>query len=157
MKKAVLIVLAFVCSVVYAADEPLSSYKGLRVPPMPADHKDVGGYLVSSKYVVSEIWFGDKKMWWLKKIIGRDENGRANFEVVTVIDRPEIPKDYFFVKGNCKKDGIIVSEIIAAARYDENAEEFTDIYSAWYVDIEKERFQRYPKEGITCINESYGL
>ena len=152
---------SILCGTVLAADDSLSSYKGLRVPPMPPGHEAVDGYLINTKapveYAMSEIWFGKQKMWWLKKLISRDTKGKANFEVVSAIARPEIPKEYYFVKGNCKKNGVAVSEIIAATKYDRNKKEFTEIHSAWYVDTVTETFRPYPTVGVTCINESYGL
>lgn len=144
-----------------ASDEALFSYKGLRVPPLPANLKNMDGYLVNPdapvEHAVSEVWSEKNKMWWLERLLGRDEKGSPNFEVVAVMAVPDIPKDYFFVKGYCKKNGVMIPEIIAAAKYDENKEELTEIYSAWYVDTVTETFRPYPRKGITCLNESYGL
>jgi hypothetical protein len=139
--------------------EPISSYVGIQVPPLPPDHVDMGSFLVNPEapveYTLVDVWRGERKMWWLKKRVpsGKEQAG-PSFKVVAVMAVPEIPQGYYFVKGDCKKNGKSAPEIIAAAKYEKEKKEFTQIHGTWYVDIAKETIAPYPVTGITCLNEN---
>ena len=142
-----------------AADASLS-YKGLRVPPLPPGHQDLGGYLVNpdapTEYAVTEVWFGKKRMWWLQKMLSRDAKGKPHWEVVAVTEVPEIPKGYYFLMGTCEKDGIAAPEMIAAAKR-EDKERLEKIHSAWIANLKTHSFEPYLTKGVVCINEGFGV
>lgn len=149
-----------VLSLSVIAGEQSTSYQGLRVPPMPPGHEEVGGYLISSdapvEYAVVEIRYGNREMWWLKKVIARDKKGNSHWEVVDAMPVPTIPDGYHFVLGACQKDGVATSEIIAAAK-SEDKEMLNTIHGAWIANLRSQKLEPYPTRGIACVNEGFGV
>lgn len=149
-----------VLSVAVIADPPPASYRGLRVPPMPAGYEEVGGYLVNVdapvEYAVVEIHAGGRKMWWLKKMLARDKQGVPHWEVVDAMPVPAIPRGYHFVLGACEKDGESNPEIIAAAK-SEDREMLNTIHGAWIANLRSQRLEPYPTRGVVCVNEGFGV
>ncbi len=146
-------------SATLAAEVPLS-YKGVRVPPLPPGHQDLGGYLINpdaaTEYAVIEVWFDKKKMWWLQKMLSRDAKGKPQWEIVAVTEVPKVPKGYYFQMGTCEKGGVAVPEIIAVAKR-EDKERLENIHSAWIANLNTHSFEPYSTKGVVCINEGFGV
>ncbi|MBC5767684.1 hypothetical protein [Ramlibacter albus] len=137
-----------------------SPYVGLRVPPIPADHEDLGGSMLriqaDSEYAIAEVSSPRGRMWWLQKLISRDRAGKPSWEVVAVMPEPDIPRGHVVaMAGLCERGGVEAPEVIAVVKGEQKAR-LRKIHRAWFVNVQTHKFEPYPTHGLTCINEGFG-
>lgn len=137
-------------------EQPVQSYVGLKIPPMPKGHETELGYLLGpedqGKYSVEVVNYGPDRIVWMGRLLYHDENGRAHWEIIAALPPRPLPAGYHFSRGNCLNHGNPQPKIVAILKM-EDKKVLTQIRQAWKADPQKERFEPLPLEGIQCINE----
>ncbi len=142
-----------------ATAETSSRYEGLQIPPLPAGHKEIAGFLIDDKptsyYGVARIRHDSGEVIWLEKLLYRDNEGRPHWEIKSAVAEPKLEKGYDYFLGTCMKNGVHQRQIIALVKL-EDKEIQTAIERAWWVDLNRESIFETLVSGITCYLEGWG-
>jgi hypothetical protein len=151
------------------------SYIGLQYKDLPSELYSFGGRLVGDfsaepSYAVSWVVdascqelpcpTGTLSMLWLERFLAHDSAGKASFEVIDVLQLPDLPEDIFVqvqIAGGCTFNGVKDSEIIAVVKYEPDQEIFTDIRYAWRANLQTQSFEEVSPDAVTCENLAYGV
>jgi hypothetical protein len=152
-----LVMVAVMLHLSAGAAESSEAKQGIRVPPLPANHVELGSFLVNPEapveYVIADVMNGDQKIWWMKKRVpGVAHEGKPVFEIVAVMVAPEIPQGHYLLRGECRRGGKALTDVIAAVRFEPGKQELAAV-SAWQADIAHEAIRSYPPAGIVCPGE----
>ena len=93
--------------------------------------------------------------WLLKKMSGRDADGKPVWVVRGAMRAPSIPSGYQYTLAFCNKHGKLQNQVIAAVLPSEE-EWQTKVHSAWRVDLPTLRFTRLEPDGVRCYNTAFG-
>ena len=66
-------------------------------------------------------------------------------------------KDGYFYLGNCEKNGIVRTDLIAYATYHYDQPFAVKIYTVWKIDIARKKILMVSPRVVRCPNESFGL
>ncbi|HIK56808.1 MAG TPA: hypothetical protein IGS37_16800 [Synechococcales cyanobacterium M55_K2018_004] len=136
------------------------TYIGLRYRDLPRGLTSLGGWMLTpqrgTEYGVSVVQRGNQRMLWLERLIDRDAQGRASWEVRDVLLLPAIPQNFDLAQGWCELNRRADARIVAIARY-QNSEYSTQIRRAWRANWQRERFEEMPTRGIRCQNPGFGV
>jgi len=138
-------------------------YIGLRYRDLPRGLESLGGWIIGDavegkEYAISYLKQGRKQMLWLEILLSRDSEGKPSFEVIDVLDLPQIksPDQLSGGAGQCKLNQVTDPEIIAIAKY-QDAEFWTEISRAWRANRQSHQFERISPQNIVCYNPGWGV
>ena len=140
------------------------NYIGLRYSSnssLPLGLENEGGNFVGEidgvDYSISRVSKGNRKMLWLEKLVLRDKYGNPHWEVLDILNIPEIGWQEELVDySSCQLDGQLNREIIAIVKL-EKKEYYTKVKKAWRANLNTGKFQEISPQGITCVNEAWGV
>jgi hypothetical protein len=152
-----LFVVAFMLHLSAGTAESAEVKPGTRVPPLPANHVELGSFLINPEapveYVLADVMNGEKKIWWMKKRVpGVAHEGKPVFEIVAAMAAPGIPQGHYLLYGECRQGGKALTDVIAAVRFESGKKELAAV-SAWQADVAHESIRPYPSADIVCPGE----
>ena len=71
--------------------------------------------------------------------------------------QPRVPTGYAINFGQCKVDGEIRDDLLAFVRHAPGRQWSTQLSSLWIADPARRSFRVAKTEGVTCLNEGYGV
>lgn len=142
------------------------NYIGLRYKDIPTGLEYISGWTVgdpnaSRVYGISRIVKGNQEMLWFQ-IIFTDSQGKANYQVIDVLNLPKLSKSETLLGGPafaCLLRGVREQEIIAViARYQgQNTQYLRQIKKAWRANRKSNKFEEISTRNIACENPAWGL
>ena len=142
-------------SIVKAEEHPL---KGVEYPPFPQGVEEWGGWVTEDPYSVDRVFINGEGLLLLTRLLGRNNKGKAFFEVVTVLPLPSLNTETEEIMGGgdtCKINGERATNYVAIVKYEEGKQYLTDIRKVWR--IEKENFVEINPQGLNLRCENVGF
>ena len=143
---------------------PAPEFRALRYPPLPAGIQEVSGTMLAehggAEYAVAHVRRGDEEFLWLERLVSRDAAGRPTWEVVDALHLPARPEGYRLALGTCGRGvpaGQPESGLVAYVKGDADDRHWRDVSAAWQADPAAGTLAAVPREGVSCVNEGYGL
>ena len=131
-----------------------ADYIGLNESSMPPELLDEGGFVVgeilSTEYSVQIVQQGNIMMLWLERMICRDDEGKAYWEIRDVLLLPALRENEELILSNCTSNGEFSTEIVAVGEFIPGVDNPTKIVYGWRVDLYNESFEQLFPDRITC-------
>jgi len=133
---------------------------------LPDGIGEIGGSLLrldnNMQYALTKLMWTDKRrMWWLEKLVCRDENGSAFFEIVDTIASPPLSDNDTASEYCYSVDNNESTSIIYAVGINDNTTVdvingnvgyiFEEIKFAFRLDLNLKKFISIKTEGLTCL------
>lgn len=140
------------------------SFIGLRYRDLPKGVVDLGGWVVDfdpstglGRHTVAHVRQGSQRMLWLEKILRYDRSGRPTFQVINVLNIPNLSNGETFLTGGrtCLRNGRSDSNMAVVVRFTE-VERWTPVRKAWRVNLRTKGFDEISTKGIACIQYAPG-
>jgi len=131
-----------------AASEDFSQFIGLNYPPLPAGLSEGFSMMIqdSNDFGLTMVLKDVSRMLWLIKMVGRDANGAANWEVVDVLALPKMDAGVLLIPDGCFLNGAPDSEVFVEAKDDV-------ILKAWRANKALEKFEVISTSNIHCESD----
>lgn len=147
---------ALLASPLMAQEHPLI---GLQYPPFPQEVDNSGGWTLSDSYSINQIALNGQELLLLSRLLGRDSQGKAFFEVVNVLSLPPINTEIEYLMGGplCNVDGRRQLNYMGIIKIDDEADYLTEVNRAWRV--EGENFVEINPQNFSfqCDNYTEGI
>lgn len=150
--------------VVAPPEEP--GYIGVRFSGnnVPGDLISLGGWMFGAHGVYNETYSytsvqhrqSGEDMIWLTEITHRDAQGVPAYVVSDVVVIPVFSDNQAIAVDLLRGDGSVIIGGFAVVEW-EDAEYFSQIYKAWRFDENSKKIMEIPVQGITAVNDAYGL
>ena len=134
---------------------------GAVYPPLPSGYVDKGGGLFideeTSVHAINFLEGPSGTLVVLERKVKRAEQPEARWKVLSAMHYPETDSSQSLIVLDCKLDGELDPEVLAVVDHEADKQELTVVHRAWRADRSAGAFESMPVEGVSCINESYGL
>ena len=104
---------------------------------------------------LSLVWAGDHYLLTADRNITPGDL-QQTWRVRAVQRIPLLKYGQMFAMGDCRRDGVPLSQVVAVVNYDHSERWFDSIDSAWAYDPQRVEFVQYPVAGLECENRLYG-
>jgi hypothetical protein len=119
----------------------------------PEDMKFLLGSVIRGpgEYSVHEVISGQTlHMFWLEKLVCRNNQGKDFYEIVDVITLPPLAKNEMVVASYCSVGGQMDPEIIGLGEYECGNLQLSTINKAWRINRQEGKFEPLSTENISC-------
>ena len=121
--------------------------------------------LADPEYGITQLSKGLRRMLWLKKFVSRNLNGNSIWEVIDVLDVPEVGKEEELIisKGgdSCYLNGKPDAKIVAIFKVEPGKryalEYYTKARKAWRVNLKTHKFEEILPRNVSCRNPVFGI
>lgn len=139
------------------------SLVGSVVPPYPAGFRDGGGACISKAlgdknicdYSLGILRRRGEHLLYLGKSAPRIDPKKPRWTVMDQLSIKDIPRGHDISFGLCEQNGVQDETILAFVKVT-NSDWFTNVHSAYKVNLATERFEKIPTKSIRCLNEGWG-
>ncbi len=143
-------------------DEP-QRYIGRHFDTLPGGLESHVSFLISgpgTDYVISVVIRDRDRMFWLERVVCRDDNGYAYRELRAVLILPVLQEKEKLITGTCKVNGAATPgattkpkfdpEVVAIGRFEDLHQPPVTISHAWRANPRTESFEVLSPESVTC-------
>ncbi|HZW13450.1 MAG TPA: hypothetical protein VFF81_09700 [Noviherbaspirillum sp.] len=136
---------------------------GSIVPPYPEGFRDGGGACISKalgdknicQYSLGILRRRGEHLLYLGKSAPRIDPKKARWTVTDQLSIKDVPRGHDISFGLCEQNGVQDETILAIVKITDT-DWFTNVHSAYKVNLTTERFEKIPTKGIRCLNEGWG-
>jgi hypothetical protein len=78
-------------------------------------------------------------------------------QILAELKQPALPNGYTVNLGQCKMAGVLRDDVLAFVRHEPGLQWSHKVAKLWIADPAKRAFETSRTEGVSCLNESYGV
>jgi hypothetical protein len=139
------------------------SLVGSVVPPYPEGFRDAGGACISKSlgdkdmclYSLGILRRRGTTLLYIGKSAPRIDPKKARWTVTDQLAFQNLPQGHDVSYGLCEQNGVQDETILAIVRIT-NTDWYSQIHSAYKVNLATGRFEKIDTKGIRCLNEGWG-
>ena len=78
-------------------------------------------------------------------------------QVLAAMTQPALPSGHTVNYGQCKVAGLLRDDVLAFVRHEPGAKWSTNVFKLWIANPATRAFEVAKTEGVSCLNEGYGV